>query len=429
MSPQVRWPDKMKAPNSFLNPNWWCDFHSDHNHKMEDCVALKMVVNELLKKGHFWVSEVNGIIQVAAKKSTRNAKNGLEFRRSNRLLLETDEIIFTAKKQEKVISPHHHPLFISLTVANCLVKLILVDIGSSTNIVFLTAFNDMGLEEDSLTRNITPIVGSSGEPPDHQVSDLLHYADDIQSHAVVSNDEEKMSINAGRFYLQIVRSSFAESTVDRKTSQVVDRQLSARSGLLVHDMKLKCRPKSTRSNKEKSLLFSDPALLKRPIHKERRATSIDNNTTLSTDFCELPPIDTCTRISIDTDPRVNMVTTLVMFQDVNGDLHDLDGHMRNAAGQRLDDQEAVIPDHDITNQQKVSIDEPIRISIDTPFAPSIDYSIMISIDVLLVKLYARVECMLTKLTRSALALLIARNLAQLECFQDENEALACIYQS
>ncbi|KAF2590373.1 hypothetical protein F2Q70_00038761 [Brassica cretica] len=124
-----------------------------------------------------------------------------------------------------------------------------------------------------------------------------------------------------------------------------------------------------------------------------------------------------------------MVTTLVMFQDVNGDLHDLDGHMRNAAGQRLDDQEAVIPDHDITNQQKVSIDEPIRISIDTPFAPSIDYSIMISIDVLLVKLYARVECMLTKLTRSALALLIARNLAQLECFQDENEALACIYQS
>ena len=101
---------------------------------------------------------------MAAKKSTRNAKNGLEFRRSNRLLLETDEIIFTAKKQEKVISPHHHhPLFISLTVANCLVKLILVDIGSSTNIVFLTAFNDLGLEEDSLTRNITPIVGSSGE--------------------------------------------------------------------------------------------------------------------------------------------------------------------------------------------------------------------------------------------------------------------------
>lgn len=109
------------------------------------------------------MSEVNVIIQVAAKKSTRNAINGLEFRRFNRFLLETDEIIFTAKKQEKVISPHHHPLFISLTVANFLVKRILVDIGSSTNIVFLTVSNDLGSEEDSLTRNITPIVVSSGE--------------------------------------------------------------------------------------------------------------------------------------------------------------------------------------------------------------------------------------------------------------------------
>ena len=38
----------------------------------------------------------------------------------------------------------------------------------------------------------------------------------------------------------------------------------------------------------------------------------------------------------------------------------------------------------------------------------------------LVKLYAQVEWMLTKLTRSALALLIARNKVQLKCFQDEN---------
>ena len=57
------------------------------------------------------------------------------------------------------------------------------------------------------------------------------------------------------------------------------------------------------------------------------------------------------------------------------------------------------------------IDDPIGISIDTPFASSIDYSIMISIDALLVKLYVQVEWYLTKLTRSALALLITRNLA------------------
>ncbi|KAF2617442.1 hypothetical protein F2Q68_00039217 [Brassica cretica] len=32
--------------------SFWCDFHRDHGHKTEDCVALKIEVNELLWKGH-----------------------------------------------------------------------------------------------------------------------------------------------------------------------------------------------------------------------------------------------------------------------------------------------------------------------------------------------------------------------------------------
>ncbi|KAF3510026.1 hypothetical protein F2Q69_00006777 [Brassica cretica] len=43
---------EMKAPDSFRNPGFWCDFHRDHGHKTEDCVALKIEFNELLKKGH-----------------------------------------------------------------------------------------------------------------------------------------------------------------------------------------------------------------------------------------------------------------------------------------------------------------------------------------------------------------------------------------
>ncbi|KAF3546064.1 hypothetical protein DY000_02006921 [Brassica cretica] len=42
----------MKAPNSFRNPGLWCDFHRNHNHKTEDCIALRIEVNEQLKKGH-----------------------------------------------------------------------------------------------------------------------------------------------------------------------------------------------------------------------------------------------------------------------------------------------------------------------------------------------------------------------------------------
>ncbi|KAF3587790.1 hypothetical protein F2Q69_00031266 [Brassica cretica] len=52
MGQQVKWPPKMKAPDLFRNPELWCDFHHDHGHKTEDCIALRIEVNELPQKGH-----------------------------------------------------------------------------------------------------------------------------------------------------------------------------------------------------------------------------------------------------------------------------------------------------------------------------------------------------------------------------------------
>ncbi|XP_013658348.1 uncharacterized protein LOC106363092 [Brassica napus] len=99
----------------------------------------------------------------AAKKSARNAKHGLEMTKPKRLLLGSDKISFTAKEQERILAPHHDALVISLTVANCLVKRILVENGSSSNIIFQTVYQVLGLEESFLTRKITPLIGFSGE--------------------------------------------------------------------------------------------------------------------------------------------------------------------------------------------------------------------------------------------------------------------------
>ena len=59
--------------------------------------------------------------------------------------------------------PHHDALVISLTIANCLVKRILVDSGNSSNIIFQAAYQGLGLEEKSLIRKAIPLVGFSGE--------------------------------------------------------------------------------------------------------------------------------------------------------------------------------------------------------------------------------------------------------------------------
>ncbi|KAF3560735.1 hypothetical protein DY000_02014472 [Brassica cretica] len=106
-------------------------------------------------------SKISGISHAAAKKSTWNAKHSLEAAKPKRQLLRTDEISFMAKEQEKVLTPHHDALVISLTLANCLVKRILVDNGSSGNIIFQAAYMDLGLEKGALTWRVTPLIDHS----------------------------------------------------------------------------------------------------------------------------------------------------------------------------------------------------------------------------------------------------------------------------
>ena len=73
----------MKAPDSFRNPGFWCDFHQDHGHKTEDCVALKIEVNELLKKGYLSVGVKNGHDEVNIQISVKIGMNA--FTKSNLL--------------------------------------------------------------------------------------------------------------------------------------------------------------------------------------------------------------------------------------------------------------------------------------------------------------------------------------------------------
>ena len=63
MGQQVKWSEKMKAPDSFRNPNRWSEFHNDQGQKTEDCVALRIEVNELLKKGHLRESSLRFICE------------------------------------------------------------------------------------------------------------------------------------------------------------------------------------------------------------------------------------------------------------------------------------------------------------------------------------------------------------------------------
>ncbi|KAK0602487.1 hypothetical protein LWI29_033942 [Acer saccharum] len=204
MGKTIKWPRKMNALPEHRDPKLRCEFHGDHGHRTEDCIALKFEVAELLKQRHLREfltdkgkqtyarrddqrqtgavdsppdpprqdrvincisggSEVSCVSYSAAKRHTRQVSNA-EIQPNREHPSKVDETVtFRSTDKSDLFSPHHDALVISLHIANCLTKRILIDNGSSCNILFNSALREMQVDESKLSRRTTMLTGFSGE--------------------------------------------------------------------------------------------------------------------------------------------------------------------------------------------------------------------------------------------------------------------------
>ena len=204
----LRWPTQMKSDPATRDNSRYCEFHRDYGHRTDDCIQLKKEIEYLIRRGYlrcFIAPESQpqnqaqnqalaqqplppprqtatqhqqplGEIHVisggfagggessSAKKahlrSIRSAKIA-EVQAVSKLPRLDTSITFSNSDLEGCQHPHDDPLVIRAIVANKTVHRVLVDNGSSADIIFASAFDKIGIGRGKMEPVSTHLRGFS----------------------------------------------------------------------------------------------------------------------------------------------------------------------------------------------------------------------------------------------------------------------------
>ncbi|KAL0318861.1 UNVERIFIED_CONTAM: hypothetical protein Sangu_2042300 [Sesamum angustifolium] len=195
-----QWPRKMKDNPKRVKSEKYCHFHRDRGHTTEECHHLMNEIEKLIQPGYLkeYINQgpshqpqdstsaqtqntdnlpKAGVITVISGGPTRgdsaNARKALvRATRGNHwqdsiqvynVNSEKQVISFNSQNMDPMRNQNNDVLVISATLANFLVKKVLVDSGSSTDIMFYDAYVQLGIDNAQLRKVNTPLTGFSGE--------------------------------------------------------------------------------------------------------------------------------------------------------------------------------------------------------------------------------------------------------------------------
>ena len=200
----------MKSDPTTRDNTRYCEFHRDYGHHTDDCIQLKKEIEYLIRCGYLrrFITPENqpqyqarnqdlaqrppppprqtttqhqqplGEIHVisggfagggesssARKAHLRNIRSTevVEVQAVSKLPRLDTSITFSYSDLEGCQHPHHDPLVIRAVVANKTVHRVLVDNGSSADIIFASAFDKMGIRREKMELVSTHLQGFSSE--------------------------------------------------------------------------------------------------------------------------------------------------------------------------------------------------------------------------------------------------------------------------
>ena len=197
----LRWSSQMKLDPVRRDDTKYCEFHKDHGHRTDDCIQLKKEIEYLIRHGHlsrYVALEGREQVQPPPPRQptpsqhqpplgeihviSRGFEGGEESNSARKARLhsirtgETVEVQIVSKlprldttitfsdfDMEGFQHPHDDSLVIKAIVANKIIHRVLVDNGSSAEIIFASAFDKMGIGREKLEPVNACLCGFSGE--------------------------------------------------------------------------------------------------------------------------------------------------------------------------------------------------------------------------------------------------------------------------
>uniref|UniRef100_A0A2N9GMR1 Uncharacterized protein n=1 Tax=Fagus sylvatica TaxID=28930 RepID=A0A2N9GMR1_FAGSY len=139
----------------------------------EDCVALKEQVETLIRQGQGPLEKSEpsledwrpgGTSRASRKAYARQVHNIMVVQRPPKNVRLDDQIIFFSEEDARgTHQPHDDALVITINIVDFTTRRVMVDNGSSADILYLPAYQQMRLDKDKLRPMDAPLVGFTGD--------------------------------------------------------------------------------------------------------------------------------------------------------------------------------------------------------------------------------------------------------------------------
>ncbi|XP_030963821.1 uncharacterized protein LOC115984985 [Quercus lobata] len=196
--PYFKWPNKMAGKSTRRNQNFYCQYHQDHGHTMENCRNLWNYLDQLVREGKLKhlvhhpsshqgqthqepqrdivlrppVGTINVILAAPGRTSTCPSRVLSVARRPaeesqpkpKRAIMNFHPILsFSEEDKIGTIQPHDDALLITLRIGDYDVKRVMVDGGSGADVMYPNLYKGLGLKPEDLMPYNSPLMSFDGK--------------------------------------------------------------------------------------------------------------------------------------------------------------------------------------------------------------------------------------------------------------------------